>query len=546
MEKVEILGVQIDNVTEEEALDRIQDMICTGQPHQIITPAIEQVICSRRDEEFNQVLRDADLVVPDGMQVIFASRLHKTPLKERITGVDLVPQICRLAVKNGYSVFFLGGEEGVADQTAKKLQEIAPGLKVAGTYCPPYQFEKNPGEDRKAISAVQEVNPDILFVAFGAPRQEKWIHERKHDLGVPVMLGVGGAFNFIIGKEKRAPKWIQNIGMEGIYRLFHRPRDLWKRVILNAPYFFLLLFDRLSYRTQKRLALVSRPLILGLLDVILAPFLFVFSYWLYFRSGFFSNTADPFPEYASLLDMPAYSDLLIFVSLLAIPALWFNRLYERDKYVTSDQLTFRVLKASLTAVFLLIAFQFIFKDIFKDYQFRGFSRVVFGFYGLSFFIGFLIWRMVFLKLEHTFHRLGIFLDRIIIVGTNQTGLKIGSAMKEHPELGLHPLGFVWTNKVEFESDKLTLLGNLNDLGRLLPARKIDEVLIADTALSMDNLFKIFNLCRKYGVILSIIPTIHELLGVSSEIKRLGDYRVITVKPDKDVDSLLIKNGVIKE
>ncbi|RJP18241.1 MAG: WecB/TagA/CpsF family glycosyltransferase [Candidatus Omnitrophota bacterium] len=538
MERIEILGVQIDNITGDEALDRIRRMIVSGRPHQIITPAIEQVICARRDAEFNRVLAEADLVVPDGMQVIFASRLHKTPLKERITGVDLVPKICQLAAAEGHSVFFLGGEEGVADQTAHTLKYRFPELKIAGAYCPPYKFEENPEEEAKTIHAVQAAKPDVLFVAFGAPRQEKWIHRRKNDLRVPVMIGVGGAFNFIIGREKRAPQWIQNLGMEGLYRLFQRPRGLWKRIILNAPYFFLLLFDRLSYRTQKRIALLTRPLLLGIVDAILAPMLFLFSYWLYFRSGLFANTEDPFPTISSLLDMPAYSDLLIFVSLLAVPAMWINRLYERDKYLTLDLLSARIVKASITAVLLLIAFQFVFKEIFKEYL-RGYSRVVFGFYGLVFMIVLFVWRWLFYQFEHLLHRRRIILDRIVIVGTNRTAMEIGAAMKQHPEIGFDPLGFISTSGNDTApAGEIPPLGNLSDLERLLPARKVDEVLIADPAIALDDLYSIVNLCRKNRLRLSIVPTIHELLGVHSEIKRLGNYRVITVKPDRDVQTAI--------
>ncbi len=547
MKRVEILGISIDNVTRDEALDRIREMVRSGAPHQIVTPAIEQVVCARRDPEFRQVMEEADLVVPDGMPVVFASRLHRTPLKERITGVDLVPKICEMAAQEGFSVFFCGGEEGVADETAKTLQSRFPNLQVAGTYCPPYKFETNPEEEARTIHAIQAAKPDILFLAFGAPRQEKWICKRKQELNVPIMVGVGGAFNFITGREKRAPAWLQNMGMEGIYRLVQRPRTVWKRIVVNAPYFFLLLFDRLSYRTQKKIALFARPLLLELVDAVLAPFLFLFSCWFYFRSGIFSNTPDPFPN-IPLLDMPAYSDLLIFVSLLAIPALWWNRLYERDKYANFAFLCKQIVKSAIAAVFLLISFQFVFKDIFKDYQFLGFSRVVFAFYGISFFVVFLFWRWSFLQLEHVLHRKRIILDRIILVGNYDSVEKIGKAMKLHPELGLDPLGFVSTNNHCESSVQVQIprLGALSDLERLLPARKVDEVLVADPMIAMCDLYEIVCICRKNRVTLSIIPSIHELIGIHSEIKRLGDFRVITVKPDRDMDELLTKSRENKE
>ena len=549
MERVEILGVQIDNVSGEEALARIREMIQSRAPHQIVTPAIEQVICARRDPEFSRALREADLVLPDGMQVVIASRLHQTPLKERITGVDMVPRICRLAASEGYSVFFMGGEPGIAEEAARALQAAIPGLPVAGTYCPPLGFERNPVEQQKALQAVREARPDVLFLALGAPRQEKWIHRWKRELGVPVMVGVGGAFNFITGREKRAPVWLQNLGMEGLYRLFQRPRDLWKRVIINAPYFFLLLFDRLSYRRQKQILLASRPLILGLTDAILSPLTFLFSYWLYFRSGIFSNTADPFADVPTLLEMPAYSDLLIFVSLLSVPALWARGLYLRDKYQTFSSLLRKIAVSTPAVVFLLIGFQFAFKDIFREYRFHGFSRVVFAFFGVSFFTVLLAWRWLFQITEQALHRRGMNLDRIMIVGASRTAHEIASAMKTHPELGNLPIGYITWNPAENSKartagdteEEIPVLGNLEDLKRLLPARKVDEILIADSSLSLNDLKKIVRLCRKNQVGISIVPTLHELLGVSSEIKRLGDYRVIYVRPDRELDRLLARN-----
>ncbi len=537
MKRVEILGVEIDNVTMEEAISRVNDMVRSGRPHQIVTPAIEQVICARRNLEFRQTLRDAELVVPDGMQVVFASHLHRTPLKERITGVDLVPKMCALAAREGYRVFFLGAEEGVAEAAARKLENEYPGLIVAGSYCPPYRFEEDPEEEAKTIGIVREANPDILFVALGAPRQENWIHRRKEDLGVSVMIGIGGAFNFIIGREKRAPVWLQNLGLEGLYRFIKRPRDIWKRALISVPYFFFLLFDRLSYRRQKRIARWIRPMVLGLGDAVLAPLTFLGSYWLYFRSGIFSNTADPFPEYDNLLDMPAYSDLLVVVSFLSVFALWVNRLYVRDKYMDLKTLLIQLVKSAFSVLFLSIVFQFLFfKDIFREHQFHGYSRVVFGFFGLSFTAALFAWRWGFLVLDRYLHRRGMNMDRIIVVGTNPTAMEIVSAMKQYPELGNLPLGYLVTHSnVRSTHEDGDRLGEIADLERLLPARKVDEVLVADPTLSMPDLLSIVRVCQRNRVTLSIVPTLHELLGVSSEIKRIGDFRVITVNPDRRVD-----------
>ena len=539
MDRVEILGVQIDNLSWDEALERIRGMIRSGEPHQVITPAIEQVMLARRDAAFRSVLADADLVVADGMQVVFASRLHKTPLKARITGVDLVPAICRIAAEENASVFFFGGEEGIAEEAAQCLQKKNPGLRVAGTYYPPFGFEKDEEENRKAIEAIEKAEPQVLFAALGCPKQEKWIRQNKDRLGASVMIGIGGAFNMITGREKRAPQWMQKCGMEGLYRLFLRPKTVWRRIAISAPNFFLLLIDLFTYRMQKRVARWARPVILGLMDALLTPLAFLLSCWFYFRSGIFSNNADPFAEHASLIDMPAYSDLLLVVSFLAIGSLWFYKLYEQNKYLSGGALLIRVLKASLTVVFLLICFQFIFfKDLFRELDFSGFSRAVFGFFGIFSFITLFCWRWLFFQFERCLHRHGINLDRIILVGSWENAAEVAKSLSSHPEWGNHPLGTVYPMATAPDKNCALDLGTISDLKRLLPARKVDEVLIVDANLAMEDLHEVVQLCLEFRVKLSVIPSIHELLGVSSEIKQMGDYQVITVALDRSTGRML--------
>ncbi len=546
MNRVEILGVPIDNVTQQEAIERMREMIRSGKPHLVITPALLQIMTARRDPEYDRILQCGDLTVADGMLVVFASWLHKTPLKERVTGVDLVPEMCRMAAENGFSVFFFGGEEGVAQETANQMQQRFPSLTIAGAYSPPYLFENDPAEENKAIQMIRDAQPDILFIAMSCPRQDKWLYKNKEKLAVPVQIGVGAAFNFITGHEKRAPQWMQNIGMEAVYRFFQRPKEIWRRVAINAPYFFVLLFDLFTYRTQKTLARLLRPILLGVVDALLAPLMFLFSYWLYFRSGLFSNTADPFPLIKSLLDMPAYSDLFVFVSILGVGSLWFHRLYRREKYASTKEIVTKVGLASITAIIALIAFQFIFKDLFYVDRFPGYSRMVFGFYMIGFFVAILLWRMFFVKMEHFLHTIGINLDRIIVVGKNQAGISIVQTMLDRPELGNFPLGYVVYEESESANNSaIPILGTIDDLKRLLPARKVDEVLIADPEIPKEYLYTIVKLCQQQKITLSIVPSIHELMGVSSEIKQVGGIRVISVSLDPDKRSILQEDSVIE-
>lgn len=541
MDRVEILGVQIDNVSWDEALERIRGWIRSGEPHQIVTPAIEQVILARRDAGFRQVLENADLVTPDGMPLVFASRWHNTPLKARITGVDLVPAICRIAAEEDASVFLLGGEEGIAEEAARQLQKEIPRLKIAGTYCPPFGFENSPGEEEKAIQAVAAAAPDVLFVALGCPRQEKWIFRHRQRLGASAAIGIGGAFNMIAGKEKRAPQWMQDWGAEALYRLVQRPGVIWKRIAVNAPIFFLLLIDLFTYRIQKRAARWARPVFLAAIDASIASLAFLFSYWLYFRSGLFSNAADPFADSPSLLSMPAYSDLMMGVSLLAIASFWFYRLYERNKHLSDRDLLAAVGKASLTLVLLTIGLQFLFfKHLVQESNFRGFSRAVFGLFGVFSTAGFAGWRWLFAGLERSMHRYGINLDRIILVGRRERAERVALSLNNHPEWGNFPLGVVCPkeDREASESSVIPYLGSIADLQRLLPARKVDEILIADPDLPLNQFWEIVRLCRDFRTRLSVIPAIHEFLGAHSEIKPMGDYRVITIPIEKPIEAIL--------
>ena len=230
---VEILGVRVDSVTYDDTLDIISYWIESGEPHQIATVNPEFVMASQRDEQFRSTLNNADLCVADGVGLLWAARLLGRPLPERVTGSDLVPRVARQAAARGWRVYLLGAAHGVADTTARILTAQNPGLRIAGS------FGGSPSaQDAPAIVAwVRHAHPDILFVAYGAPAQDLWIAEYGTALGVPVMMGVGGAFDHIAGVQRRAPDWIQRLQLEWLYRLVTQPWR-WRRQ-LALPKFVL-------------------------------------------------------------------------------------------------------------------------------------------------------------------------------------------------------------------------------------------------------------------------------------------------------------------
>lgn len=216
MSKVNILGVLIDDVTMEEAVEKVREFLQDGRKYQIVTPNPEHIMLAQEDSEFRKILNEVDLAIPDGVGVVWASK----SLRERVTGTDLMLKVCELAAQEGYSVSFLGGQNGVVFDAAKVLQQKFPGLKIV------WLVEDIPP------STLYFPPSDLLFVAFGAPHQEKWIHQNLPHLPVKVAMGVGGAFDFVSGKIKRAPVFVQRSGLEWLWRLILQPWRIRRQLAL--------------------------------------------------------------------------------------------------------------------------------------------------------------------------------------------------------------------------------------------------------------------------------------------------------------------------
>lgn len=230
-ERINILGIDIDNVTEDEALERIQGFIESGRPHQVVTVNPEFLVQSRSNDDFRHALLDADLSLPDGAGLLWASRFLGRPLKARVTGTDLVRHLAGIASKRHYRIFLLGAAQGIGAKTAGILKQECPGLDICGVYGgSPRQQEED-----YIVDIVMKASPHLLFVAYGAPQQDLWIQRNLSRLGVPVAVGVGGAFDFISGRVKRAPLRMRRYGLEWLYRLSQEPWR-WRRM-LRLPLF---------------------------------------------------------------------------------------------------------------------------------------------------------------------------------------------------------------------------------------------------------------------------------------------------------------------
>lgn len=230
-----ILGVPIDDLNMAETLDRLEEFVrvgrATGKSHQVATVNADFVVKSLTDPELRYLLQEADLATADGMPLVWGARLLGVNLEGRVAGADMIPALAERAAANGHSIYFLGAAPGVAAQAAQILKEQYPDLIVAGVHSPPYSSVID--MDPAIIEEIKVARPDILLVAFGNPKQEKWIGMYGRELAIPVMIGVGGTFDFITGNTKRAPDWMQRLGLEWLHRLLKEPRRLWRRYAVD-------------------------------------------------------------------------------------------------------------------------------------------------------------------------------------------------------------------------------------------------------------------------------------------------------------------------
>jgi N-acetylglucosaminyldiphosphoundecaprenol N-acetyl-beta-D-mannosaminyltransferase len=225
---IAILGVPFDNVTTTEAVTAIEQMVASRSPHYLVTANVDFLVQAQSDVELRHILAEAHLVLCDGTPLVWASRLLGNRLPERVAGSDLVPVLLKVAAEKKYRVFLLGATPDSVDQAASRLRIQHPSLILAGHYSPP--FNTLLSMDHAEIKRrVREAQPDLLFVAFGCPKAEKWIAMHYRELGVPVVAGVGATIDFLAGRVKRAPRWMQLAGMEWIFRLGCEPRRLFRR-----------------------------------------------------------------------------------------------------------------------------------------------------------------------------------------------------------------------------------------------------------------------------------------------------------------------------
>ena len=233
MEKQALLNTYISNMDMDETLSAIENMISTSEKNYVVAINVDVVIKIEEDSYLKEITDSADMVLVDGKPLVWISKLHKRPVKAKISGSDLVPLLCEKAAQKGYSIFIIGGKEGVAEQAKYNLEKNLPGIKIVGTYAPPLGFEKNMSELNHINNIISEVHPDLLIACFGCPKQEKWIYENYQKYDAKVSICAGATVDFLAGNVKRAPKWMSNHGLEWFYRFTKEPKRMFKRYFVD-------------------------------------------------------------------------------------------------------------------------------------------------------------------------------------------------------------------------------------------------------------------------------------------------------------------------
>lgn len=237
--RVNILGVGISAITMPQALAQIAAWVDSRAHRYVSVCTVHTVMECQRDEAMRRAVNGAGLATPDGMPLVWLGRWWSQGEVKRVYGPDLMLALCQYSMERGYQHYFYGGASGVPNLLAATLQQRFPGLKVAGVYSPPFRplSEK---ENAGIIAQINEANPDIVWVGLGTPKQDLWMAAHRAQLTAPVLIGVGAAFDFHTGRIPQAPRWMQNAGLEWLFRLWQEPRRLWYRYLIYNPLFITL------------------------------------------------------------------------------------------------------------------------------------------------------------------------------------------------------------------------------------------------------------------------------------------------------------------
>ncbi len=233
MKKQPLLNTYINNMDMDETIDAIETMLDGEGKNYIVPINVDVVMKIENDSYLKEIIDNADLVLIDGKPLVWISNWYNKPIKAKISGSDLVPLLCERSLKKGYTIFLIGGRDGIAQKAKARLEKELPGIKIVGTYAPPFGFETDVREIKKINQMITAAHPDLLIVCFGCPKQEKWIYENYKKYDAKVSICAGATVDFLAGNVARAPHWMSDHGLEWFYRFMQEPKRMFKRYFID-------------------------------------------------------------------------------------------------------------------------------------------------------------------------------------------------------------------------------------------------------------------------------------------------------------------------
>ena len=233
MEKQPLLNTYVNNVDMDETLLAIDEMISSGKKSYIVAINVDVVMKIEADSYLKRITDEADMVLVDGKPLVWIAKYHNHPVKAKISGSDLVPLLCERAAEKEYSIFIIGGKEGIAQKAKENLERDLSNINIVGVYAPPLGFERDEQELDKINQMITEAHPDLLIACFGCPKQEKWIYENYQKYDAKVSVCAGATVDFLAGNIDRAPRWMSEHGLEWLYRFSKEPKRLFKRYFVD-------------------------------------------------------------------------------------------------------------------------------------------------------------------------------------------------------------------------------------------------------------------------------------------------------------------------
>lgn len=233
LRKQPLLNTYVNNFNMIEAIDALESLIESGKKSYVVAINVDVVIKIEEDRYLKEIIDNADIVLVDGKPLVWIANYYKRPVKEKVSGSDLVPLLCARAAEKNYSIYIIGGKEGTAQKAKERLEIRYPGIAIVGTYSPPSGFEKDEAELGKINQQITKAKPDIVIACFGCPKQEKWVYENHAKYEAKVSICAGATVDFLAGNVARAPKWMSDNGLEWFYRFLQEPKRMFKRYFID-------------------------------------------------------------------------------------------------------------------------------------------------------------------------------------------------------------------------------------------------------------------------------------------------------------------------